>query len=91
MSSDRFWLDSGCFGSFLAGLGWFRVVSGWVRVVSGCFGWVRMVSGGFGSFQVLSITVQQYSLGTSFSSTAFKRKVSFQRPRNVGRAKSSES
>ena len=44
--------------SFLAGFGWFRVVSGWVQVVSG---WVRVVSGrfwlgsgGFGSFRVSS-------------------------------------
>ena len=42
MSLSHFWLDSGRFRSFLAGFGWFQVVSGGF---CGC-GW----------FQVLSIT-----------------------------------
>ena len=52
--------------SFLAGFGWFRVVSGWIWVVSGGFGWVRVVLGGFGWFQVLSIKTQTIKAKSKF-------------------------
>ena len=55
MSSSRFWLDLGGFGSFLAGFGWVRMVSGgfmFYQLIT--FAWpcmVRMGSLPFGQFR----------------------------------------